>query len=150
MHTCTYCVNCCSKFSTLGQFKAHKCPIDLEESKVNSSFFDHHNNTVTIYDSLWAHFALSLNTLKRQLRVLYGNPESAIRYVHVTQERCDPICGTFSVAFALTKLQGKELEHILCDASRMREHLCQCCVNGALTTFPVKSVTTKSNPYHKK
>ena len=102
-----------------------------------TSYYDVLTSSVFVYDSLQNYSDLRQRQLLQQLKMLYGvdNPQN-VKYVPVTQQGSDPLCGALAVAFAFTLLLGKQPQDIQYDIEKVRDHLGFCLLEEKVLAFP--------------
>ena len=74
--------------------------------------------------------------VKKQIRLIYREEMTHIKYANVTQQNHLPICGVLALAFAFSLFFGTDPETVNYDLSKCRNHLKVCLSNGHIQPFP--------------
>ena len=98
-----------------------------------TSVFYAKRNVIYVYDSLYSKDRIK--AIEKQLRILYGN-RADIKYPRVTQQKTDPVCGAFAIAFAFSALLGVPPESQCFIEDKMRSHLKRVIDSKTVIQFP--------------
>ena len=87
----------------------------------------------SLIDSLFSQNRI--RAIEKQLKVLYGN-RAEIKYPRVTQQKTDPVCGAFAIAFAFSALLGVPPKSQCFIEDKMRSHLKHVMDSKTVSQFP--------------
>ena len=98
-----------------------------------TSVFYAKRNVIYVYDSFFS--KNRIRAIEKQLKVLYGN-RAEIKYPRVTQQKTDPVCGVFAIAFAFSALLGVPPESQCFIEDKMRSHLKRVIDSKTVIQYP--------------
>ena len=97
---------------------------------------------ITIYDSLGMQ---PTDTIKQQMKQLFSADNSLPAYkLGICQKQVGSHdCGVFAIANAVELLINNQIENVIFDQTKKRQHLVQCFETGKITPFPKYSTSSK-------
>ena len=120
--------------------------IDRSHWVVSSSF----GGKIRVYDSLMKDGPSE--DLKRQINQLYSPDETDISFeiTRCQQQLGLNDCGLFAIANVAELLEGSNLDYVLFDQYKMRDHLIDCFEKGEILPFPKRRITRDSKAQSQK
>ena len=91
-------------------------------------------NTINLYDSAFSN--VSDGTWKVIQNLFQATNSTAIKMVDMQKQTGGNDCGLFAIAVTVTLLHKCNVSNTKFVQDKMRQHLCECFVNGTFTLFP--------------
>ena len=99
-----------------------------------TSWQDPCDRKVKVYDSL--HNSNRIPTILPALKLFYNLSHFKVEYPHCASQQSEPVCGAYSVAFAVLCAQHISPENTVFEESQLRMHLKTCIKNSVVQMFP--------------
>ena len=115
----------------------------LQNHWVTSSY-DNSTGNINVYDSQMT--SAHLKQVLPQIEIVYGEAKAQhVKYVTVTQQSAEPICGVMAIAYAFSCFLKNDPALINYDITSARQHLKLCISTGQVAPFPVIQQEPRNN-----